>query len=530
MNNPEQVEQNWKPKANPWLIAVVVSLAAFMEFLDTSIANVALPHICGSMGASQDQGTWVLTTYLVTNAIVLPITGWITSVMGRKRFFLLCIVLFSLTSLLCGLAPSLEFLLLSRALQGAGGGGLTSMALSIMADSFPQRLRGQAFSLFALTAVVAPALGPTLGGWITDSYSWRWIFFINIPVGLVALVLVWQLVEDPPYLRRLKAGERQFDYVGFSMLALGVGALQVMLDKGQEDDWFGSHFIVTLAVISIMCLSFLVVWEWYEKRPIVEMSLFKYPNFALSCVVLFFAGLVAFSVTVIMPQFLQELIGYTAEKAGLVVSAGAALMIVVMPLVGKLTSKVPLKYLILVGWLGFSAATCLSLRTISMDISFGSASLMMLVQYAPMGFIFVPAVSASFIGIPDELNDAKSGLSNFVRNIGMSFGTSIVQTVVARRQQFHIARLVDHTSLGDNNFVAQVQGLTSMQHRSAGAGVADALNSALARIYQLVEAQAATLAYADVYFLMAVMAAAMILFSFLIKTNDPTHTEQHAAH
>ena len=528
MSDPEQVDQNWKPRSNPWLIAIVVALAAFMEMLDTSIANVALPHICGSMGASQDQGTWVLTTYLVTNAIVLPITGWITSVVGRKRFFLICILLFCLASLFCGMAPSLEFLLLARAIQGAGGGGMVPMALSIMADSFPQRLRGMAFSLFAITTVVAPAVGPTLGGWITDNYSWRWIFFINIPIGLIALALVWQLVDDPPFLRRLKAGERQFDYIGFSALAFGVGALQIMLDKGQEDDWLGSHFILTLAIVTVVCLSFLILWEWYEKRPIVDVRLFKFRNFTGASAVMFFAGVTSFSATVIMPQFLQQLMGYTAEKAGLVVSAGAALMIVIMPIVGMLTSKVPLKYLILFGWLGSSASMYLSMHMISMGTSFGSASLMMLVQYAPMGFIFVPALSASYIGIPNNKSDAVSGLSNFLRNIGMSVGTSLVQTVVARREQFHVARLVDHTSLGDTNFVTQFQGLASMQHQSSGVGAADALGSALARIYQLVVAQASTLGYADVYFLISVMAAGMILFSFLIKTNDPRQTEQHA--
>jgi DHA2 family multidrug resistance protein len=265
-----QADHDWKPKANPWLIAFVVSLAAFMEVLDTSIANVALPHIAGNLGASQDQSTWVLTSYLVSNAIVLPISGWLVNLVGRKRFFMTCIVIFTISSLACGIAPGLGILLVARVVQGAGGGGLQPMAQAILADTFPPRLRGLAFSLYGVTAIFAPSIGPTLGGWITDNYTWRWIFLMNLPVGILALILVYQLVEDPPYMARARtSGKRpQLDYVGFSLLALGVGALQILLDKGQEDDWFGSNFIVTLIVIASVCLTGLVIWELYQKHPI----------------------------------------------------------------------------------------------------------------------------------------------------------------------------------------------------------------------------------------------------------------------
>ena len=276
----DQPNQNWKPRYNPWLIAVVVAMAAFMEVLDTSIANVALPHISGDLGASQDESTWVLTTYLVANAVVLPITGWLSSLMGRKRFFMICIALFTLASLFCGAAPTLPALLCFLAIQGAGGGGLQPMAQSIMADSFPPKLRGAAFALFGMTVVVAPALGPILGGWITDNYTWRWIYFINLPLGLVVLGLVFKFVDDPPFLRRFKPGEMHFDTVGFALLALGVVALQVLLDKGQEDDWLASHFITALMVIAVVCLSGLVVWEWRQKQPIVDVRLFKIINFS----------------------------------------------------------------------------------------------------------------------------------------------------------------------------------------------------------------------------------------------------------
>ena len=258
-----------QPKVNPWLIAATVSLAAFMEVLDTAIANVALPHIAGNLGASNDQSTWVLTSYLVANAIVLPITGWLVSLFGRKRFFMTCMVIFTASSLFCGIAPSLGFLLLFRVLQGAGGGGLQPMAQAILADTFPPEKRGLAFSIYGITAVCAPAIGPTLGGWLTDNASWRWIFLINLPVGLLAMALVYRLVQDPPYLIRRKRAEIKVDYVGFSLLALGVGALQIMLDKGQEDDWFGSHFITTLAITTGVCLTGLIVYEWFHKDPIV---------------------------------------------------------------------------------------------------------------------------------------------------------------------------------------------------------------------------------------------------------------------
>jgi DHA2 family multidrug resistance protein len=305
----------WRPAANPWLIAVTVSMAAFMEVLDTAIANVALPHIAGNLGASNDQSTWVLTSYLVANAIVLPITGWLVSVFGRKRFFMTCMCVFTVSSLLCGIAPNLVFLLLFRVLQGAGGGGLQPMAQAILADTFPPSKRGLAFSIYGITAVCAPAIGPTLGGWLTDNTSWRWIFLINLPVGLLTLALVWRLIEDPPHMVRRKRSETKLDYVGFSLLALGVGALQIMLDKGQEDDWFGSDFIMTLAITAGVCLTALIIYEWFHADPIVDVRLFRNANFATANMMMFMVGAISFATTVLMPQFLQTLMGYTAQSA-----------------------------------------------------------------------------------------------------------------------------------------------------------------------------------------------------------------------
>ncbi len=308
----------WHPKYNIWLIGVVVAMAAFMEILDTSIANVALPYIGGGLGVSNDDSTWVLTSYLVSNAIVLPISGWLAVRFGRKRFFMVCLGIFTVSSLLCGMATTFPLLLLFRAMQGAGGGGLQPMAQAILADSFPPEKRGLAFALYGITAVVAPTVGPTLGGWITFNYSWRWIFLINLPVGLATVWLVFRLIEDPPYLSRLKAAGVKLDYIGIAFLALGVGALQVILDRGQEDDWFGSHFIVTLAIVSGVCLVSLVIWEWFNKHPIIEVRLFKNFNYLSSNLMMFNFGILLFSSLVMMPLFLQTLLGYTAELAGFV--------------------------------------------------------------------------------------------------------------------------------------------------------------------------------------------------------------------
>lgn len=531
MPTPDTAQDNWKPKYNPWLIAVVVALAAFMEILDTSIANVALPHISGGLGASQDQGTWVLTTYLVANAIVLPISGWLTEIMGRKRFFMMCIAAFTISSVLCGLAPSLPILLVARAFQGAGGGGLQPMAQAIMADVFPPEKRGQAFALYGLTAVVGPALGPTLGGWITDSFSWRWIFLINVPVGLVALALTFQMVEDPPFLRRRKLGEGRFDYIGFSALVLGVGALQILLDKGQEDDWLGSRFIVTLIITAIVCLCFLAVWEWFDQDPIVDVRLFGFFNFSTSSIMMFLVGVVAFSSTILMPQFLQGLMGYTAEKAGLVVSAGAALLLLEMPVVGVLTSKVPVKYLMATGWALSVSGLYFSLKHINLQISFGEAALIMMAQYVPLGFIFIPATTAAYIGVPQDKSSSVSGLVNFMRNIGSSVGTSLAQTILVRRAQFHQAQLSSHAVQGNANFDALINGTTeSLKSMSAGTGSADAQQSALAQAYQMLQGQSGVLSYMDAYFLMATAAGAMLLLSFVVRRNDPKHTEAQAGH
>jgi DHA2 family multidrug resistance protein len=520
-------DQQWKPAFNPWLIAVAVAIAAFMEVLDTSIANVALPHIAGSLGASQDQATWVLTTYLLSNAIVLPITGWISSAVGRKRFFMICITLFAASSLLCGLAPSMPILLLARALQGIGGGGMQPMSQAIMADSFPPRLRAAAFALYGVTVLVAPAMGPILGGWITDNYSWRWIFLINLPVGLLALGLIFKLVEDPPFLRRFKPGEMHLDTVGLSLLVLGVGALQILLDKGQEDDWLGSNFIVTLIVVSIVCLSALAVWEWRHKIPLIDVRLFTNLNYSGINLMMFLAGAVAFSSTVLMPQFLQSLAGYSAQQAGMVVSVGALSLFLTMPVVAGLTTRVPVKFLIACGWLLSAGGLYLSTRLLCLGISFPVAAFIMVLQYAPISFIFVPAMTASYFGIAQDKSDSVSGMTNFMRNIGSSFGASVVTTVLARRQQFHMARLSEHLDHGSAALASTFQTLALRMHGSAGAG---GQATGFALVYRYLSGQGAALSFIDTYVVLGTASAAMFLVSFLLKSNDPKQTEVHSGH
>src|SRR3984893_1243478 len=514
------MDEVWRPKYNPWLIAVVVALAAFMEVLDTSIANVALPYMAGSLGASNDQSTWVLTSYLVSNAIILPISGWLAGTFGRKRFFMACLSVFTVSSLLCGLAPSLGLLLLFRVLQGAGGGGLQPMAQAILADTFPPQQRGLAFALYGITAIMAPTIGPTLGGWITFSYSWRWIFFINIPVGIATWFLVRRFVEDPPYLSRLKAAGVKLDYVGIGLLTLGIGALQVLLDKGQEDDWFGSRFITTLIIVATVCLISLVIWEWFHKSPIIDVRMFRSFNFASANLMMFTLGILLFSSLVLMPQFLQTLVGYTSQLAGFALSAGGLVLLFETPVVGQLTTKIQARYLIAFGWLALSVAMYYSTQRIDLQISFKAATSLRIAQVIGLGFLFAPITLVAYVGIAPEKNNSVAGIVNFMRNMGSSVGTSLVTTLIARRSQFHQARLVEHARVDNPNFANAAKGLA--QHlATSGVGKREALTVAYARIYQLLQAQAASLAYIDTFMVLAVGAGIMFCLAFVLKKNEP---------
>lgn len=512
--------RSWSPAHSPWLIASVVALAAFMEMLDASIANVALPHMAGSLSSSNDEATWILTSYLVANAIILPLSGWISNTIGRKKYFLLSLVLFTVSSVLCGLAPSLSLMIIFRVLQGAGGGGLQPVAQAILADAFPENKRGQAFALYGITTVLAPIIGPTLGGWITDSYSWRWIFFINIPVGILALFMAQRLVEDPPYLRLKSRKRMKIDYIGIGLLAIGIAALQVVLDKGQEDDWFGSHFILILAIISVIALGILFVWEWFHEQPVIDVQLFKHFNFLTSNLMMFGFGVMMFGTLVMMPLYLQTLMGYTAESAGLVLSFGGLFLLMELPMVGRLLGKVQARRLVHVGWAAMAIGMWFSAHHMNLLISFYAGSWIRVLQVIGLPFLFVPLTTVVYVGLPQEKNNSIAALINFMRNIGMSFGTSIVTTILARRAQYHQQVLVSHLAPG-NVYSTEALHKLSQTLFHAGLSPLGALDQAYGRFYRGVIAQAYSLAYIDAYQVFAIGAAVFFVLSFFLRANRP---------
>ena len=509
----------WKPRVNPWLIAMTVALAAFMEVLDTSIANVALPHIAGNLGASTNEGTWVLTSYLVSNAIVLPLGGWASNVMGRKNFFLLCITIFTIASFLCGIAPSLPMLLLCRVLQGAGGGGLQPMAQAIMADSFDERKRGQAFALYGLVAVLAPSIGPTLGGWITDNYSWRWIFYINIPVGILAYILVTRMVDDPPWIKPDRKHLRNMDYMGLAFLTLAMGGLQIMLDKGEENDWFSSGFIQFFAAMFVIGMIGLIVWELRKNDPLINLRLFSYKNFAICCFLMMLVGGVLNASTVLQPQFLQQLLGYTATNAGLALTAGGFSLVVVMPFAGFLTGKFPARNIAAVGFCFFAFSFWLTTRDISLGMSFANASWLRVIQLAPIPFCFIPITTAAYIGIPRQQSNQVAGLINFVRNIGGSIFIAITGAAVTNRALWHEARLQESMNPLNIPFQQYNHGLGASLGQSFGTPQGPGM--AGGSIYQLLQQQAGMLGYQDVYKMLFWMALGMVFFAFLLSKNSP---------
>jgi len=499
---------------NPWLVAVIVSMATFMEVLDTSIANVSLTHIAGTMAASQEESTWVLTSYLVSNAIVLPISGWLARVVGRKRFYMSCVALFGFSSFLCGIAPSLSWLIVFRVLQGIGGGGLAPSEQSILADSFAPAQRGQAFALYGIAVVVAPTLGPTLGGWITDTYSWRWIFLINVPVCLLSLFLSWRILVDPPAVendrKEALRGGIKVDFLGFILVAAGLGCLQVVLDKGQEDDWFSSNFILIFALVSGISLVALIVWETFQDDPIVDLSLMKNRNFSAAMAVMFVTGFILISTTQVLPQFLQAIMGYDATKAGLALTAGGVVTLAMMPVSGALIRWVQPKYMISFG-LAVEAAACLYLRGFDAQISFWHAAVGRMFQGAGLPFLFVPITTVAYVGIPAGKSNSASALVNTMRNLGGSFGISFATTILARRGQFHHARLAE-----------TVTALTPA-YEMRGPSVS------LRALIPIVQRQSQMLSYIDIFNLLAVIAAAAIPTTFLLRRLNPKEAQGGAA-
>jgi DHA2 family multidrug resistance protein len=521
---PPDTDAGWKPKHNPWAVALTVTLATFMEVLDTSIANVALPHIAGSLGASQDEVTWVLTSYLVSNAVILPASAYLVSFIGRKRFYMICVALFGISSMLCGLAPSLPLLIIFRVIQGAGGGGLQPSEQAILADTFPPKKRGQAFAVYGMAVVLAPAIGPTLGGWITDNYDWRWIFFINVPIAILSLFLTSRLVEDPPHIQKEVAESRKrglnLDYMGFGLLAIGFGSLQFVLDKGQEDDWFGSHLITTFFIMCATALVVLIVWEIAQikrgHRPILDLTMFRRRTFTLSFVLMFVLGFTLFGTTVLIPLFVQQMMGYTAEQAGLVISPGGLAILILMPMVGFLVSRVDARYLIAFGFMILSAALA-ALHTIDVQASYSYIAWMRIFQASGLAFLFVPINTLSYTDVPRNKNNDVSGLMNLARNIGGSCGTSFFVTLLARRAQFHQDRLVMHLYNSSNALQKSRNGLMGYFQHGGGQSPPGARAMAQGTVYQQLLQQSTQLAYLDVIAALAIGAACMIPLVFFMK-------------
>src|ERR1700677_964253 len=509
----------WRPAVNPWVIALTVTLATFMEVLDTSIANVALPHIAGSLSAGQDESTWILTSYLVSNAIVLPLSGWLSSIIGRKHFYMGCVALFTISSFLCGLAPNLSLLIFFRVLQGVGGGGLQPSEQAILADTFVPATRGMAFAVYGIAVVMAPAIGPTLGGWITDNFTWRWIFFINIPVGILSLLLTSRLIQDPPYFKRRKLKETHIDYTGLGFVALGLGTLQVVLDKGQRDDWFDSHFIIWLTVISAASLIFVIFWEWHQKDPIIDLHLFRERSFATANFLMFMLGFALLGSTLLLPLFMQTLLGYTAERAGLALMPGGFTIMLLLPLVGFLLSRYSLRWLLVFGLVMLSASL-FHMAGFDLQMDFRSAAIARILQAAGMAFLFVPINTAAYAFLPRDKNNAASGLMNLARNMGGSVGISLVTTMLDRGTQTHSNTLSHNLSPANPAFQSMMQGAEQAM-RAHGASAAFATRQAYAMIEGTVQRQATMLAYIDDFRFLAWTILVMIPMVFLMKKGKP---------
>jgi DHA2 family multidrug resistance protein len=522
LKRPRHMPQNRFNSVNPWLVALTVSLATFMEVMDTSIANVALRHIAGSLAAGLSESTWVLTSYLVSNAIVLPMSGWLASAMGRKRFYMTCVALFTISSFLCGIAPNLPMLLFFRVLQGAGGGGLAPSEQAILTDTFPAEKRGQAFALYGLAVVVAPAIGPALGGWITDTYSWRWIFFINVPVGIVSLGLTYLLVHDSPAAQKehkqVWSKGLKFDYLGFGLLAIGLGSLQVVLDKGQEDDWFGSTFITVFAILAAVGIIGVIIRELTTDEPIVDLPLFRNFSFLFTNIVMFAVFFILLSTTQMLPQLVQEWMGYDATKAGLILMPGGLLIMALMPVVGKLVSVVQAKWMMVFGLL-LTAGAMEYMTQLDLQASFKTLALARCMQAAGMAFLFVPINTVAYTGLPPGKSSNASALINTMRNLGGSFGVSVATTLLDRRSQFHQDRLVTHLTPYDSPYAQAL--------RAAGAHLRDTGAAAMARaratgeIYQMMLAQASMLSYMDVFRVLSISAMAVIVLVLFMKPSDP---------
>jgi DHA2 family multidrug resistance protein len=512
---PNATEQ-WTPSFNPWLIAAAVMLATFMEVLDTSVANVALPHIAGNLSATPEEATWVLTSYLVANAIVLPAANWFGRYFGRKRFLIACIVIFTLSSALCGAAASLGLLVVARIAQGAGGGALQPIAQAVLMESFPAEKRGSAMAVFGLGVVVAPIIGPTLGGWITDNYSWRWIFYINIPIGVLAVFMANTFVEDPPYIRDQRPG--RIDYFGFGLMALALGTMQLVLDKGQEDEWFASSFITGFAILGGAALIAFIIWELRSREPIVDLRVLANRNFAVGTSLMIAMGIVLYGTIALLPLFLQTLMGYPAVASGMAVSPRGFGAITSMLIVGRLINRVRGRYLVMFGF-SVLAYSIYQFSKIDLEISISSIVWPNIISGFAMGFIFVPLTTMALGTLSNEQMGNASGVFNLMRNTGGSVGIAAVTTLLARGAQIHQAALVSHLTPYDPAFQERLRLLAGAVAARGGSAIASP--QAYAGIYGTLVRQATVLSYIDVFrvlsFLCLLCIPATVLFERVKK-------------
>jgi MFS transporter, DHA2 family, multidrug resistance protein len=506
-------DATWRPRHNPWLIAATVTLAAFMEILDTTIVNVALRYIAGDLAVSNDDATWVLTSYLVSNGIVQTISGWFADLLGRKRYFLTCIAMFTVSSLLCGTSTSLAELIVFRLAQGFFGGGLQPSQQSIILDTFPPDKRGAAFGVAAFATVVAPALGPTLGGYIVDQWSWRWIFFINVPVGAVAVFLVSVLVEDPPWVRKKKS--RGIDYIGLSLITVGLGCLQIMMDRGEDDDWFGSNFIRLMALLAFLGIFGAICWLLIAKKPIINLMVFKDWHFSVGCLLMAGASGILYASAVVIPQFTQQVLPYTPTWAGLVLSPGGIAIPILIPTVTTLVELVQTRYVIAFGFLLLGFGLIFSSTIITPDVDFHTLVMARTIQSAGLGFLLVPINTVTFVTLPRELNDDGAALFAMFRNVSGSIGISLSTAAITERTQVHQAYLSQWMTPLYQPFQTLIatyeQSLRAMGR--AGSAVRD---DAIGHIYQVFRIQAAVLAYADIFMYSAIIAVVMVPLSFLV--------------
>ncbi len=482
------------PEVSPWLVAVSVMLATFMEVLDTAIASVALPYIAGSLSATTDEATWVLTSYLVANAVILPASNWFALRFGRKRFLVICVLIFTTASFFCGAAPSLMFILIARIVQGAGGGALQPLSQAILLESFPPQKRGMAMAVFAFGVVVAPVLGPTLGGWLTDAYSWRYAFYINIPIGILAAFMIGRFVKDPPYIQNAKISK--FDNLGFGLLIVWTGCLQVVLDKGQEVDWFSATWVrIAVMAFSIAFVGF-IIHSVRAKTPLVNLRILKDRNFAVGCLLIAIFGVAIYSMITILPLFYQELLGYTAFSAGLVVGPRGLGSIIGMPVIGFLGDKLDARYLLTFGFIVFGVT---SLIFGNVDLSIGPTTLLwpIIITGFALSFVFVPITTQSYGTLRNEQIGNASGIFNLVRNIGGSIGISVAQTLLTRRSDYHQNQITNYIPRTQTWLQQQTQMLSRPLARDFNP--ANSMYSALARLYHELGQQALLWAFIDVF-------------------------------